>query len=135
MMDRQEFEDKRSRLAELGLPEIRERFWRAAFEIAKPLVEMARTHTTPSIERSVLLRMGFSSVEAQAIVERCVKEGLLPKGVGNVVLRVAQGSGVDVLEAGRRLARGQGWEVAADFFRYPLGESQGDVGEASTHGD
>ncbi len=38
--------------------------------IVAPLIEEARTHTTPSIERSVLLRMGFSSIEAKALVAR-----------------------------------------------------------------
>ncbi|HNS67908.1 MAG TPA: D-ornithine 4,5-aminomutase subunit OraS, partial [Mesotoga infera] len=31
-------------------------FWELAGKIVDPLVELARTHTSPSIERSVLLR-------------------------------------------------------------------------------
>jgi len=36
--------------------------------VVDPLLEYGRTHTTPSIERSVLLRMGFSSLEAKPLV-------------------------------------------------------------------
>lgn len=109
-----DFSVRRQHLAGLSDEELKERFWRLAEELVAPLVDLARTHTTPSIERSILLRMGFSSLEAQAIVARCVERGLLGKGAGAVVWRYAQARGLPVLEAGRRLARGEGWEEVAE---------------------
>ena len=80
-----DFETRRKRLAGLSDEELKERFWELAREIVEPLVELAYTHTSPSIERSVLLRMGFSSLEAQAIVSSAEKSGLLGKGIGRVL--------------------------------------------------
>ena len=69
-----DFPVRRQHLAGLSDQELQERFWQLAQELVAPLVELARTHTSPSIERSVLLRMGFSSLEASAIVARCVEK-------------------------------------------------------------
>jgi D-ornithine 4,5-aminomutase subunit alpha len=113
------FAERRAALAHLSADELRQRFWSAAREVVSPLVEMARTHTTPSIERSVLMRMGATSLEAQAIVERCLDIGLMGKGAGHVVLRVAQITASDPAEALRRLGRGEGWEAAALAFNCP----------------
>jgi len=62
------FEDRRKKLAGLSDEQLRERFWQLAEQAVNPLVELARTHTTPSIERSVLFRGGLSSVEAGRLV-------------------------------------------------------------------
>lgn len=101
---------RRQHLAGLSDEELKERFWRLAEELVAPLVELARTHTTPSLERSVLLRMGFSSLEAGAIVTRCMERGILGKGAGAVVWRYAQAKGIPILESGRMLADGRGWD-------------------------
>ncbi len=115
-----DFAERRQSLADLSDEELRERFWRLAHELVAPLVELARTHTTPSLERSVLLRMGFSSLEAQAIVARCAERNLLGKGAGGVVWRYARSKGLPVAEAGRILARGEGWnEVEEMMGRVP----------------
>jgi len=119
------FSERRAALAHLSSDELRQRFWSAARGVVGPLVEMARTHTTPSIERSVLMRMGATSLEAQAIVERCLDAGLLGKGAGHVVLRVAQITATDPVEALHRLGRGEGWEAAALAFNCPLPGGQG----------
>ncbi|MGE5529845.1 MAG: ornithine aminomutase subunit alpha [Patescibacteria group bacterium] len=109
-----DFTTRRLPLASLSDEELKERFWHLAAELVSPLVELARTHTTPSIERSVLLRMGFSSLEAQAITARCVERGLLGKGAGAVVWRYARAKGLPYLEAGRMLAAGKGWDEAEE---------------------
>ena len=68
-LDREDdFTTRRERLRDLSDDALHARFWALAGQIVAPLVEEARTHTSPSIERSVLLRMGFSSIEAQALV-------------------------------------------------------------------
>lgn len=112
------FERRRERLKSLSDEELKARFWQLADEIVKPLYDLAYTHTSPSIERSVLLRMGFSSLEAIVIASAAEKRGLLGKGVGHLVLKYAaiSGRGEDYLEAGRALARGEGWDEFKGAF-------------------
>ena len=110
MQRKDDFEERRKHLANLTEEELEKRFWELAEKIVDPLIELARTHTSPSIERSVLLRMGFDSLTAKAIVERCVEKGLLGKGAGHVVLKYALYKGISVKEAGNQLARGEGWD-------------------------
>jgi D-ornithine 4,5-aminomutase subunit alpha len=86
-------------------------FWQLAENIINPLVEEARTHTTPSIERSVLLRMGFSSIEAKGLVEKMNGNGILGRGAGRLVLEVAKTKGISVREAGEALLADQHWEL------------------------
>jgi len=90
-------------LKKLSDEELKARFWQLAEEIVRPLYDLAYTHTSPSIERSVLLRMGFSSLEAKAIVSQAEKTGLLGKGAGHLVLKHAEISGKHYLDAGREL--------------------------------
>lgn len=82
-----DYQTRRRHLASLADDELRRRFWEVTEKVVEPLVELARTHTSPSVERSVLLRMGFSSLEAQAIVKKAVDLGLLGKGAAHLVLR------------------------------------------------
>ena len=90
--------------------ELHRYFWRLAERIVAPLIEEARTHTTPSIERSVLLRMGFSSIEAQTLVERMHQRGLLGNGAGRLVLELAKAKGISVRAAGMALLAGDYWQ-------------------------
>jgi D-ornithine 4,5-aminomutase subunit alpha len=108
------FDQRRAHLRTLSDAELRARFWQLAEQAVNPLVELARTHTTPSIERSVLLRGGLSSIEAGLAVQGAVQRGLLGLGAGNLVLRLAKKRGVSFVEAGRILAAGQGWEEVGD---------------------
>ena len=90
--------------------ELHARFWQLVDQIVAPLVEEARTHTTPSIERSVLLRMGFSSLEAKALVQQFTERGLVAHGAGRLVLELARLKGIDVHGAGAALLDGRYWE-------------------------
>ncbi len=105
-----DFAERRRHLAGLSDEELRARFWELARRIVEPLVEEARNHTTPAIERSVLLRMGFSSMDAKALVERMAKRGLLGHGAGRLVLELATERGITVREAGAALLEGRLWE-------------------------
>ena len=73
-------------------------------------------HTTPAVERSVLLRMGFSSLEVKPIVEGVIQRGLMGKGAGNVVWRLSKKLGVSVREAGVALAEGKHWDAVEEIF-------------------
>lgn len=111
-----DFEARRQHLKNLSDEELHQRFWSLAEEIVKPLVDLGYNNTTPSIERSVLLRMGFSSLEAKAIVEQTIDRGLMGKGTGNIVYRVAKKLGRDYREVGREMADGQHWDTALEVF-------------------
>lgn len=112
-----DFEIRRKHLADLSDEELYERFWKLTEQIVDPLIDLAYNHTSSSIERSVLLRMGFSSIESDAIVAEGLKAGLLGKGMGNVVLKYGDLKGMSYLEAGRQLAQGKGWNEAAALFK------------------
>ncbi len=105
-----DFDDRRARLKDLSDEELHARFWTLAERLVAPLVEEARTHTSPSIERSVLLRMGFSSLEASDLVGRMGARGLLGHGAGRLILELAQTKGISVREAGQSLLEGHCWE-------------------------
>ena len=105
------YQHDRAHLAGLTDEELEARFWALAQEIVDPLVELARTHTSPSIERSVLMRMGIDSRTAMAVVSECETRGLLGHGAGHVVLYCSTEWGVAAPEAARRLAAGEGWEI------------------------
>ena len=90
------FEDRQIELHQLSDEELKERFWQLCDELVTPIVSLARSHTSPSIERSVLLRMGIDSLTAHEVVDRVLEAGLLGKGAGHVVLRVAQKQGMDI---------------------------------------
>ncbi len=93
------FEQRREALRQMSDEQLKARFWELCDQVVEPIVELARTHTSPSIERSVLLRMGIDSVSSHGVVERIHEAGLLGKGAGQVLLKVAQKNGTDVRAA------------------------------------
>ena len=111
-----DYRRRRAHLAGLSDEQLYERFWALAEKIVDPMLELGRKSTTPAVERSVLLRMGFSSIEVKPIVEGVMKKGLMGKGCGNVVWRLAQEKGVSVREAGLLLAEGKDWDSVDALF-------------------
>lgn len=105
-----DFHTRRQHLQSLSDDELHARFWQLAAQIVHPLLEEARTHTSPSIERAVLLRMGFSSLEAKPLVQHMQDRGLLGHGVGKLILELAQQKGISVRQAGLALLDGRHWE-------------------------
>ena len=110
------FEDRRTHLASLSDEELYNYFWELTAKVVDPLLELGKKNTTPAIERSVLLRMGFSSLEAAPIVDGIIARGLIGKGAGHVVWKLSEALGVSVREAGVGLAEGKHWEEAAALF-------------------
>ena len=106
-----DFQVRRQHLADLSDEALKARFWSLIEEAIDPLLEMAKTHTTPSIERSILLRMGFSSIEAKPLVEMAVDRQLIGKGVGHLVYKASKDNGVSIREAGLGLLDGQYWDT------------------------
>ncbi|MGM0445614.1 MAG: ornithine aminomutase subunit alpha [Bacillota bacterium] len=95
-----DFEKRRTHLKSLSDKELKEKFWNLTEEIVDPLIDLAKTHTSASIERSVLLRMGFNSVDAKSIVNEVIKADLLSKGAGHVVYKLAQKEDRPIKEVG-----------------------------------
>ena len=105
-----DFEDRRGNLRNLSDEELHARFWDLVNRVVEPLIEEARRHTTPSIERSVLLRMGLSSIEAKRLVDGLTRRGLLGHGAGRLVLELAEAKSITVREAAEALLHGRYWE-------------------------
>ncbi len=93
------FEKRQAELNLMNDVELKERFWQLCDQLVAPIVELSQTHTSPSIERSVLLRMGIDSISAHGVVDRIYEAGLLGKGAGHVVLKLSQKTGKSVRDA------------------------------------
>lgn len=98
------FDTLREELRTMNDDQLKERFWQLCQEVMTPVVDLARTHTSPSIERSVLLRMGIDSVTTHAVVDNINLAGLLGKGAGHAVLRLSQRDNCDIREAAKEIA-------------------------------
>lgn len=111
-----DFETKRSKLKNLSDDDLKSYFWELAEKVVDPLVDLARKNTSPAIERSVLLRMGFSSLEAKVIVEKTIDNNLMGKGAGHVVYRLSKIENIDIRTAGIKLMNNQGWDKVVSSF-------------------
>jgi D-ornithine 4,5-aminomutase subunit alpha len=111
-----DFSQRRAEIAALSDEELYRRFWSLTEQVVDPLLELGRKNTSPSIERSVLLRMGIPSTETQPIVKGCIDRGLMGKGAGHVVFRLARARNIPIREAGALLAGGACWDEAASLF-------------------
>ena len=111
-----DFQTRRAHLADLSEEQLEARFWEMADKLTQPLVDLAHKHTSPSIERSVLLRMGVSSIESQSIVNQAIDHGLIGKGAGHIVYRISKDFNLSIREAAQALAEGKYWKEAAALW-------------------
>ncbi|SHJ87080.1 ornithine aminomutase subunit alpha [Tepidibacter formicigenes] len=112
-----DFNERRKHLANLSDEELYKRFWELAEKIVEPMLELAKNNTTPSVERSILLRMGFSSLEAKPLVEGAIDRGLISKGVGHIVYRVSRDKNIPIRQAGLEMIEGNHWDYAMEIFK------------------
>jgi len=117
MERKDDFEQRRQHLKDLTEKQLEERFWELCGRLMDPVVDLAAKHTSPSIERSVLLRMGFSSLESKAIVQGAVDRGLLEHGAGHLVYKLSRTRGLELREAGLKLAANELWDETATLFQ------------------
>lgn len=110
------FHEVREHLQGMTDEQLEAYFWELSNKVVDPLVELARTHTSPSIERSVLMRMGVDTPTATAVVSECEQRGLLPHGAGHVVWRLMRHWDCTALKAAERLAAGEGWDHTAEIW-------------------
>jgi len=113
----EEFEKKRNELEALSEEELNRKFWNLADKIVDPLIELSLSNTSPSIERSVLLRMGFNSLEAKALVDKIFEKGMLGHGAGNILLKVSSELGTEYFIAGKEMINGNHWDLAEKIFK------------------
>lgn len=111
-----DFETRREHLKSLSDAELEARFWSLIEDMIDPLLKLGYENTSPAIERSVLLRMGFSSLEAKALVEGCMEHNLMEHGAGNVVYRLAKQDQSDIRTAGLKLIEQDAWTEAEALF-------------------
>ncbi len=112
-----DFEERRKHIADLSDEELYKRFWELTDQVVAPLLQLGYENTTPSVERSVLLRMGISSLQTQKIVNQTMDHGLMGKGAGHCVYKLSQIKGIGIREAGDLLAEGEGWDLVVDSFK------------------
>jgi len=111
-----DFQTRREQVKNLSDAELKARFWELAEKVVDPLLDLAKENTSASVERSILLRMGFSSIEAQAIIDGVVDRGLLKFGAGHVVYVAAKEKGIEVRQAGLELIDGAHWDLVVNYF-------------------
>jgi len=111
-----DYQKRREHLKNMRDDELKKYFFNLTEEIVKPLVDMGKHYTSKSIERSVLLRMGFSSIECKDIVDQLYDNHLLSKGAGHCVYRVAKDKNMALRDAGMTLAQGHHIEYLREVF-------------------
>lgn len=116
MERKDDFAERRKHLASLTDEELYQRFWQLTEEAVRPLIELAETHTSPSIERSVLLRMGLDSMEAKELVKKIGDRELLGKGAGHVLWRLAEDKGLSIREAAAGLLADKYWNEVEAYW-------------------
>ena len=98
------FEARRQELEKMTDDQLKEKFWELCNKVVEPMVEYGKKYTSPSIERSVLLRMGIDSITSQAVVSNIKEAGLLGKGAGHVVLKLSQKLNTDLRAAAQKIS-------------------------------
>ena len=111
-----DFQDRRQHLKNMSDQELRTYFLELSDKIVDPLLDLAYKHTSKSIERSILLRMGFSSIEAKAIVDHISEHNLLSKGAGHCVYVVSKNKGLGIHEAGLKIQENEYIEYLKEYF-------------------
>lgn len=115
-----DFTERRKHLDHLTDEQLKQKFWDLADQATEPLIQLAYKNTSPAIERSVLLRMGFSSLEASSIVEKVLAHNLISKGAGHVVYRYSKIKNISIKESGLELIKDLGWKEVMESFGVKL---------------
>ncbi|MBN2268608.1 MAG: ornithine aminomutase subunit alpha [Acholeplasmataceae bacterium] len=113
-----DFLERRKHLDAYSDKELKTYFYELTDQLIDPLLELARDYTTPAIERSVLLRMGFSSLEAKAITDKLFEHDLLAFGAGHIVYRYATDHHLSIREAGLKLLEEDNIKLVMEVFKH-----------------
>ena len=112
-----DFEIRREHLKGMSDKELRTYFLELSEKIVDPLLELASTNTSKSIERSVLLRMGFSSIKAKGIVDILDENKLLRKGAGHCVYIISVKKNISTQKAGDLIQNGDKIGYLLEYFK------------------
>ncbi|MBU1141770.1 MAG: ornithine aminomutase subunit alpha [Firmicutes bacterium] len=113
-----DYSQRRKHLDTYSDQELKTYFYELTDQIIDPLLKLAYDYTTPAIERSVLMRMGFSSIEAKAITDRLFEHSLLEFGAGHVVYFLSRRENISIRKAGLMLLESQSVENMAEVFKH-----------------
>ncbi len=107
---------RKQHLENLSDKELKKYFFQLAEKMVDPLLDLGKEFTSKSIERSVLLRMGFSSLEAKKTVDILNEYNLLRKGAGHCVYRVSRDNNISIRDAGNQIGEGKHLEYLMGVF-------------------
>jgi D-ornithine 4,5-aminomutase subunit alpha len=113
-----DFLERRKHLADMSDERLKSYFYELLDQMIDPILDLAYTHTTPSIERSVLLRMGFSSIEAKALTDLILESNLIEHGAGHVVYQYAKKHNLGIREAGLQLLESHDIDDIKEAFKH-----------------
>lgn len=113
-----DFQERRKHLVTKSDKELKTYFYELTDQLIDPLLELARDYTTPAIERSVLMRMGFSSLEAKAITDKLFEHNLLTFGAGHIVYRFHLDHHMSIREAGLKLLEEDNMKLMMEVFKH-----------------
>ena len=112
-----DFQTRREHLENYSDQQLKTYFFELIDQLLDPMLTLAKDYTTPAIERSVLMRMGFSSLEAKAITDRLLEYQLLQYGAGHVVYRYAKSNHLTIREAGLSLIESDAVQQMVEVFK------------------
>ncbi len=92
--------ERKEHLSKLSKQELKSYFFELTDKILDPLLDLAYDYTSPAIERSVLMRMGFSSLEAKGITDKIYEHNLLMHGAGHLVYIYSKDKKMTIRDAG-----------------------------------
>ena len=95
-----DFAVRRQHIANLTDEELYAKFWELTDKVVDPLLELGKKNTTPSVERSVLLRMGVSSLDCR-----------------HCVYKLSKMEDISIRDASIKLAKGEGWDKLVEAFK------------------
>jgi D-ornithine 4,5-aminomutase subunit alpha len=107
---------RKKHLESMSDSELKLYFFELAEKMVDPLVDLGKKYTSKSIERSVLLRMGFSSIESKTIVDILNEYNLLRKGAGHCIYKVSKEKQIDIRDAGNQIAEGKHLDYLMEVF-------------------
>ncbi len=113
-----DFKERRKHLDTMSDEQLKTYFFELTDQIVDPLMELAYDYTSPAIERSVLMRMGFSSLEAKAITDRLFDHHLLQFGAGQVVYLFSKQNKLSIRDAGFKLLEGSYIDQMVEVFKH-----------------
>ncbi len=111
-----DYEKRSQHLKKMSDEELKKYFFELTDQLLEPILTMAYEYTTPAIERSVLMRMGFSSQEAKSITEKLNDHELLKYGAGHLVYRYSKETDQPIRKAGLELISGKGIDLMKEVF-------------------